>query len=124
MQHAFMQLVHQGTKLIPSDFIGYETSLYGLTDHHQNYFSLCFLLGQSNNESRFSNFNKKIIFVITLVIKFCTTPNVIRETFFTLCAVRDFSSISASKIINYEAKFKFLLIFLINKYFNQAYIID
>jgi glucose-6-phosphate isomerase len=35
MQHAFMQLVHQGTKLIPSDFIGYEESLYGLTDHHQ-----------------------------------------------------------------------------------------
>ena len=35
MQHAFMQLVHQGTKLIPSDFIGYETSLYGLCDHHQ-----------------------------------------------------------------------------------------
>jgi hypothetical protein len=35
MQHAFMQLVHQGTKLIPSDFIGYKTSLYGLTDHHQ-----------------------------------------------------------------------------------------
>ena len=28
MQHAFMQLVHQGTKLIPSDFIGYEESLY------------------------------------------------------------------------------------------------
>ena len=24
MQHAFMQLVHQGTKLIPSDFIGYK----------------------------------------------------------------------------------------------------
>jgi glucose-6-phosphate isomerase len=43
MQHAFMQLVHQGTKLIPSDFIGYEESLYGLTDHHQklmaNYFA-------------------------------------------------------------------------------------
>ena len=35
MQHAFMQLVHQGTKLIPTDFIGYETSLYGLTDHHK-----------------------------------------------------------------------------------------
>ena len=35
MQHAFMQLVHQGTKLIPSDFIGYKTSLYGLSDHHQ-----------------------------------------------------------------------------------------
>lgn len=35
MQHAFMQLVHQGTKLIPADFIGYEESLYGLTDHHK-----------------------------------------------------------------------------------------
>lgn len=35
MQHAFMQLVHQGTKLIPTDFIGYQQSLYGLTDHHK-----------------------------------------------------------------------------------------
>lgn len=35
MQHAFMQLVHQGTKLIPSDFIGYQQSLHGLTDHHK-----------------------------------------------------------------------------------------
>ena len=35
MQHAFMQLVHQGTKLIPSDFIGFEESLYGLTEHHK-----------------------------------------------------------------------------------------
>lgn len=34
MQHAFMQLVHQGTKLIPADFIGYRESLYGLEDHH------------------------------------------------------------------------------------------
>lgn len=43
MQHAFMQLVHQGTKLIPTDFIGFEESLYGLTDHHKklmaNYFA-------------------------------------------------------------------------------------
>ncbi len=35
MQHAFMQLVHQGTKLIPADFIGYQESLYGLTEHHK-----------------------------------------------------------------------------------------
>ncbi|QBA65194.1 glucose-6-phosphate isomerase [Muriicola soli] len=34
-QHAFFQLIHQGTKLIPADFIGYKTSLYGNTDHHQ-----------------------------------------------------------------------------------------
>ncbi len=35
MQHAFMQLVHQGTKLVPSDFIGYKKPLYDLVDHHQ-----------------------------------------------------------------------------------------
>jgi len=35
VQHAFMQLVHQGTKLIPVDFIGFEESLHGDQDHHQ-----------------------------------------------------------------------------------------
>jgi len=35
VQHAFMQLVHQGTKLIPVDFIGFEHSLYGNIDHHK-----------------------------------------------------------------------------------------
>ena len=39
VQHAFMQLVHQGTKLIPVDFIGYEKSLYGNEDHHQKLMS-------------------------------------------------------------------------------------
>ena len=34
-QHAFMQLVHQGTKLIPADFIGFKNSLYGNQDHHE-----------------------------------------------------------------------------------------
>ncbi|RPD96611.1 glucose-6-phosphate isomerase [Aureibaculum marinum] len=34
VQHAFMQLVHQGTKLIPVDFIGFKQSLYGNEDHH------------------------------------------------------------------------------------------
>lgn len=33
-QHAFFQLIHQGTKLIPADFIGFKRSLYGNTDHH------------------------------------------------------------------------------------------
>ena len=33
-QHAFFQLMHQGTKLIPSDFIGFKKSLHGDTDHH------------------------------------------------------------------------------------------
>ena len=34
-QHAFMQLIHQGTKLIPADFIGFEESLYGNDEHHK-----------------------------------------------------------------------------------------
>jgi len=34
-QHAFMQLLHQGTKLIPADFIGFKQSLYGDTEHHE-----------------------------------------------------------------------------------------
>ncbi|WP_026808652.1 glucose-6-phosphate isomerase [Arenibacter latericius] len=33
-QHAFFQLIHQGTKLIPTDFIGFKESLYGDDDHH------------------------------------------------------------------------------------------
>ncbi|MDG1571671.1 glucose-6-phosphate isomerase [Robiginitalea sp. M366] len=33
-QHAFFQLIHQGTKLIPADFIGFKHSLYGDQDHH------------------------------------------------------------------------------------------
>jgi glucose-6-phosphate isomerase len=33
-QHAFFQLIHQGTKLIPADFIGFNRSLHGDVDHH------------------------------------------------------------------------------------------
>ena len=33
-QHAFFQLMHQGTKLIPASFIGFKKSLFGNTDHH------------------------------------------------------------------------------------------
>lgn len=33
-QHAFYQLIHQGTKLIPCDFIGFATSHNPLGDHH------------------------------------------------------------------------------------------
>ncbi|PKA98035.1 glucose-6-phosphate isomerase [Flavobacteriaceae bacterium MAR_2009_75] len=33
-QHAFFQLIHQGTKLIPADFIGFKKSLHGDVDHH------------------------------------------------------------------------------------------
>ncbi len=33
-QHAFYQLIHQGTKLIPCDFIGFAKSLNALGEHH------------------------------------------------------------------------------------------
>jgi glucose-6-phosphate isomerase len=33
-QHAFYQLLHQGTKLIPADFIGFSQSLNPLGNHH------------------------------------------------------------------------------------------
>ena len=38
-QHAFFQLIHQGTKLIPTDFIGFKHSLYGNKDHHDKLMS-------------------------------------------------------------------------------------
>ncbi|OED47517.1 glucose-6-phosphate isomerase [Flavobacteriaceae bacterium (ex Bugula neritina AB1)] len=33
-QHAFFQLIHQGTKLIPAEFIGFKQSLFKDNDHH------------------------------------------------------------------------------------------
>jgi glucose-6-phosphate isomerase len=38
-QHAFFQLIHQGTKLIPTDFIGFINPLYGNKDHHDKLMS-------------------------------------------------------------------------------------
>ena len=38
-QHAFFQLIHQGTKLIPTDFIGFVKPLYGDEDHHDKLMS-------------------------------------------------------------------------------------
>lgn len=55
-QHAFFQLIHQGTKLIPADFIGFKHSLYKDKDHHDklmaNYFAQteAFLMGKTAEE--------------------------------------------------------------------------
>jgi glucose-6-phosphate isomerase len=38
-QHAFFQLIHQGTKLIPCDFIGFANPLYGDLEHHDKLMS-------------------------------------------------------------------------------------
>ena len=53
-QHAFFQLIHQGTKLIPADFIGYKVSLFDDKDHHNklmaNFFAQTEALLQGKNE--------------------------------------------------------------------------
>ena len=57
-QHAFFQLIHQGTKLIPTDFIGFKYSLHGDTDHHNklmaNFFAQteALLKGKTETEVR------------------------------------------------------------------------
>ncbi|WP_445735891.1 glucose-6-phosphate isomerase [Mariniflexile sp.] len=38
-QHAFFQLIHQGTKLIPADFIGFVKSLHGNQEHQDKLMS-------------------------------------------------------------------------------------
>jgi glucose-6-phosphate isomerase len=54
-QHAFFQLIHQGTKLIPADFIGFKHSLYGDRDHHlklmANFFAQTEALMTGKNEA-------------------------------------------------------------------------
>lgn len=55
-QHAFFQLIHQGTKLIPTDFIGFVKPLYGDNNHHDKLMSNFFaqtealLNGKTDNQ--------------------------------------------------------------------------
>jgi glucose-6-phosphate isomerase len=46
-QHSFYQLIHQGTRLIPCDFIGFANSLNPLGDHHDILMSNVFAQGQA-----------------------------------------------------------------------------
>jgi glucose-6-phosphate isomerase len=39
-QHSFYQLIHQGTRLIPCDFIGFANSLNPLGDHHDHHHNI------------------------------------------------------------------------------------
>lgn len=56
-QHAFFQLIHQGTPLIPVDFIGYKRPVHGKMDHHHklmaNFFAQteALLKGKSTREA-------------------------------------------------------------------------
>jgi len=55
-QHAFFQLMHQGTKLIPAHFIGFVKSLHGNQDHHDklmaNFFAQTEALMQGKTEAQ------------------------------------------------------------------------
>jgi glucose-6-phosphate isomerase len=46
-QHSFYQLIHQGTRLIPCDFIGFLNSLNPLGDHHDFLMSNVFAQGEA-----------------------------------------------------------------------------
>lgn len=63
-QHAFFQLIHQGTKLIPADFIGFAQSLHGNQDHQDKLMSNFFaqteaLLNGKTKEEVVAEFKEK-----------------------------------------------------------------
>jgi glucose-6-phosphate isomerase len=66
-QHAFFQLIHQGTKLIPADFIGFGTPLHGNQDHQDKLMSNFFaqtealLNGKTKAEVKAEGTNESII---------------------------------------------------------------
>ncbi len=66
-QHAFFQLIHQGTKIIPCDFIGYINPTNSTDDHHDklmaNFFAQTEALafGKSNTELKNENIKEDLI---------------------------------------------------------------
>ncbi len=69
-QHAFYQLIHQGTKLIPCDFIAPAVSHNPLGDHHKmllsNFFAQRRTTRQRQNLKRLVRKKKKLIFLLPL----------------------------------------------------------
>ena len=74
-QHAFFQLIHQGTKLIPSDFIGFKKSLNPIGDHHNklmsNFFAqtkaLAFGLTKDEIQKKMASNNNKDSNIFNLI---------------------------------------------------------
>lgn len=66
-QHAFYQLLHQGTKLIPADFIGFAKSQNPLGDHHvklmANFFAQteALAMGKTEEEVRAENVPEELV---------------------------------------------------------------
>lgn len=58
-QHAYFQLLHQGTKLIPTDFIGFSESLHGNNENHNilmaNFFAQTEALWEGTNGKNVEN---------------------------------------------------------------------
>ena len=54
-QHAFFQLIHQGTKLIPTDFIAFRESLYGEVDHQNKLLANCFAQTEALLQGTYGN---------------------------------------------------------------------
>ncbi len=54
-QHAFFQLIHQGTKLIPADFIVFAESLYENQDHQNKLLANCFAQTEALLEGTFGS---------------------------------------------------------------------
>ncbi len=51
-QHAFYQLIHQGTKLIPCDFIAFARASTDVRDHHQKLLANCFAQSEALMKGR------------------------------------------------------------------------
>lgn len=66
-QHAFYQLIHQGTKLIPADFIGFVHSHNAVGDHHEKLMSNFFAqtqalaFGKTEDEVKAEESNESLI---------------------------------------------------------------
>ncbi|SDB64060.1 glucose-6-phosphate isomerase [Flavobacteriaceae bacterium MAR_2010_188] len=71
-QHAFFQLIHQGTKLIPADFIGFVKPLHGNMDHHDKLMSNYFAQTEAllNGKSKTSVVNEMGAKVEELIVPF------------------------------------------------------
>src|SRR5690606_13641112 len=58
-QHAYFQLLHQGTKLIPTDFIGFSEPLHGNTENHNilmaNFFAQTEALWEGTHKKNVQN---------------------------------------------------------------------
>jgi len=66
-QHAFFQLIHQGTKLIPTDFIGFKKSLYDEIDNQNKLISNFFaqtealMVGKNKNNLKSDGVSNELI---------------------------------------------------------------